>query len=99
MRGGTDGSAERLWGLTSVVRPAAPQMSPGSITVTSGRLSSPPRPGTALLTAMWSAVEALAPALARELALVRINASSRPPWTHRLRRGSHGLAGWLARGF
>jgi hypothetical protein len=52
---------ECLWGLTSVVRHAAPGMSQGSITVTSGSLSSRPRPGTALLTAMLSAVEALAP--------------------------------------
>jgi NAD(P)-dependent dehydrogenase (short-subunit alcohol dehydrogenase family) len=65
---------ERLWGLTYVVRHAAPRMSQGSITVTSGSLSSRPRPGTAMLTAMLSAVEALAPALALELAPVRVNA-------------------------
>ena len=39
-------------GLTSVVRDAAPWMQQGSITVTSGSLSSRPRPGTARLTAM-----------------------------------------------
>jgi NAD(P)-dependent dehydrogenase (short-subunit alcohol dehydrogenase family) len=65
---------ERLWGLTYVVRHAAPRMSQGSITFTSGSLSSRPRPGTAMLTAMLSAVEALAPALALELAPVRVNA-------------------------
>jgi NAD(P)-dependent dehydrogenase (short-subunit alcohol dehydrogenase family) len=65
---------ERLWGLTYVVRHAAPRMSQGSITVTSGSLSSRPRPGTAMLTAILSAVEALAPALALELAPVRVNA-------------------------
>jgi NAD(P)-dependent dehydrogenase (short-subunit alcohol dehydrogenase family) len=65
---------ERLWGLTSVVRHAAPRMSEGSITFTSGSLSSRPRPGSAMLTAMLSAVEALAPALALELAPVRVNA-------------------------
>jgi NAD(P)-dependent dehydrogenase (short-subunit alcohol dehydrogenase family) len=65
---------ERLWGLTSVVRHAAPRMAQGSITFTSGSLSSRPRPGTAMLTAMLSAVEALAPALALELAPVRVNA-------------------------
>jgi NAD(P)-dependent dehydrogenase (short-subunit alcohol dehydrogenase family) len=65
---------ERLWGLTYVVRHAAPGMAQGSITFTSGSLSSRPRPGTAMLTAMLSAVEALAPALALELAPVRVNA-------------------------
>jgi NAD(P)-dependent dehydrogenase (short-subunit alcohol dehydrogenase family) len=63
-----------LWGLTSVVRHAAPRMVQGSITVTSGSLSSRPRPGTAMLTAMRSAVEALAAALALKLAPVRVNA-------------------------
>lgn len=65
---------ERLWGLTYVVRHAAPRMSGGSITFTSGGLSSRPRPGSAMLTAMLAAVEALAPALALELAPVRVNA-------------------------
>jgi NAD(P)-dependent dehydrogenase (short-subunit alcohol dehydrogenase family) len=65
---------ERLWGLTYVVRHAALRMSQGSITFTSGSLSSRPRPGTAMLSPMLSAVEALAPALALELAPVRINA-------------------------
>jgi NAD(P)-dependent dehydrogenase (short-subunit alcohol dehydrogenase family) len=64
---------ERLWGLTSVVRHAAPRMAQGSITVTSGSLSSRPRPGTATLTVMLSTLEALAPALALELAAVRVN--------------------------
>jgi hypothetical protein len=68
---------ERLWGLTSVVRHATTRISEGSITVTSGSLSSRPRPGTAMLTAMLSAVEALAPALALELAPVRVNPSPR----------------------
>jgi hypothetical protein len=53
---------ERLWGLTSVVRHATTRMAQGSITFTSGNLSSRPRPGTAMLTAVLSAVEALAPA-------------------------------------
>jgi NAD(P)-dependent dehydrogenase (short-subunit alcohol dehydrogenase family) len=60
----------RLWGLTSMVRRAAPQMAQGSITFTSGSLSSRPRPGSVMLTAMLSAVEALA----LELAPVRVNA-------------------------
>jgi NAD(P)-dependent dehydrogenase (short-subunit alcohol dehydrogenase family) len=64
----------RLWGLTSMVRHAAPQTAQGSIIFTSGSLSSRPCPGSAMLTAMLSAVEALAPALALELAPVRVNA-------------------------
>jgi NAD(P)-dependent dehydrogenase (short-subunit alcohol dehydrogenase family) len=64
---------ERLWGVTYVVRHATPRMAQGSITLTSGSLSSRPRRGTAMLTAMLSAVEALAPALALELAPVRVN--------------------------
>ena len=47
-------------------------MQRGSITFTSGSLSS--RTGTAMLTAMRSAVEALALALTLELAPVRVNA-------------------------
>lgn len=65
---------ERLWGVTYVVRHAAPLMRQGSITFTSGGLSSRPRPGAAMLTAMLAAVEALARALALELAPVRVNA-------------------------
>lgn len=64
---------ERLWGVTHVVRHAAPRMAGGSITLTSGGLSSRPRPGAAMLTAVLAAVEALAPALALELAPVRVN--------------------------
>jgi NAD(P)-dependent dehydrogenase (short-subunit alcohol dehydrogenase family) len=44
----------------------------GSITFTSGNLSSRPRPGSAMLTAMLSAVDALA----LELAPVRVNAAT-----------------------
>jgi NAD(P)-dependent dehydrogenase (short-subunit alcohol dehydrogenase family) len=64
---------ERIWGLVHVVRHARPRMTDGSITFTSGSLSSRPRPGTAMLTASLAAVEALAPALALELAPVRVN--------------------------
>jgi len=53
---------------------AAPRMPQGSIIITSGSLSSRPRLGAAMLTAMLSAVEALAPALALELAPLRVNA-------------------------
>ena len=65
---------ERLWGVVNVVRSAAPRMTTGSITFTSGGMSTRPRPGSAMLTAMLAAVEALAPALALELAPVRVNA-------------------------
>lgn len=64
---------ERLWGVVNVVRSAAPLMTTGSITFTSGGMSTRPRPGSAMLTSMLSAVEALAPALALELAPVRVN--------------------------
>ena len=63
-----------------MVQHAAPRMSQGSITFTSGSLSSRPRPGTAMLAAILAAVEALTPALALELAPVRVNAvTSAPP--------------------
>ena len=65
---------ERIWGVTYVVRQAAPRMTRGSITFTSGGLSSRPRLGAAMLTAALAGVEALAPALALELAPVRVNA-------------------------
>jgi NAD(P)-dependent dehydrogenase (short-subunit alcohol dehydrogenase family) len=65
---------ERIWGVTYVVRHAAPRMTRGSITFTSGGLSSRPRLGAAMLTAALAGVEALAPALALELAPVRVNA-------------------------
>jgi len=63
---------ERIWGVTYVVRHATPRMTQGSITFTSGGLSSRPRLGTAMLTAALAGVEALAPALALELAPVRV---------------------------
>ena len=46
---------ERLWGLTYVVRHAVPQMQQGSITFTSGSLSSCPRPGAAMLHTAYGA--------------------------------------------
>jgi NAD(P)-dependent dehydrogenase (short-subunit alcohol dehydrogenase family) len=64
---------ERIWGLVHVVRQARPRMTEGSITFTSGSLSTRPRPGTAMLSASLAAVEALAPALALEVAPVRVN--------------------------
>jgi NADP-dependent 3-hydroxy acid dehydrogenase YdfG len=52
---------ERIWGVTYVVRHAAPKMSQGSITFTSGGLSSRPRLGTAMLTTALAGVEAMTP--------------------------------------
>src|SRR5712691_9031603 len=65
---------ERIWGVTYVVRQAAPRMTRGSITFTSGGLSSRPRLGAAMLTAALAGVEALAPALALELPRVQDHA-------------------------
>jgi len=65
---------ERIWGPTYVVRHARPRMTSGSLTFMSGGLSSRPRLGAAMITAGLAAVEALAPALALELAPVRVNA-------------------------
>ena len=64
---------ERIWGVTYVVRHAAPKMTEGSITFTSGGLSSRPRLGTAMLTTALAGVEAMTPALALELAPIRVN--------------------------
>jgi NAD(P)-dependent dehydrogenase (short-subunit alcohol dehydrogenase family) len=64
---------ERIWGVTYVVRHAAPKMTQGSITFTSGGLSSRPRVGTAMLTTALAGVEAMTPALALELAPIRVN--------------------------
>jgi NAD(P)-dependent dehydrogenase (short-subunit alcohol dehydrogenase family) len=65
---------ERIFGVVHVVRQAAPRIQQGSITFTSGGLSSRPRLGAAMFTASLAAVEALAPALALELAPIRVNA-------------------------
>src|SRR5262249_17183121 len=65
---------ERIWGVAYVVRHAAPRMTQGSITFTSGGLSSRPRLGTTMLTTALAGVEAMTPALALELAPVRVNA-------------------------
>jgi NAD(P)-dependent dehydrogenase (short-subunit alcohol dehydrogenase family) len=64
---------ERLWGPVHVVRHARPLMSGGSITFTTGYLSTRPRVGSAMSTAVLAGVEALTPALALELAPIRVN--------------------------
>lgn len=64
---------QRLWGAVYTVRAAAPKMQGGSITFTSGGVAARPRVGAAMTTAALGAVEALARALALELAPTRVN--------------------------
>lgn len=64
---------QRLWGAVYAVRAAAPKMDGGSITFTSGGISARPRAGAALTSAVLNAVEALARALAVEIAPIRVN--------------------------
>ena len=64
---------ERIWGAVNVVRAAAPKMTDGSITLTSGGIVARPRVGGAMFTAALAGVEAMARALALELAPVRVN--------------------------
>ena len=65
----------RYWGAFWAAKHGAGRIRPGgSITFTSGGLSSRPRLGAAMLTAALAGVEALAPALALEMAPVRVNA-------------------------
>jgi NAD(P)-dependent dehydrogenase (short-subunit alcohol dehydrogenase family) len=65
----------RLWGSIGAVRHAIPRLTTGSsITLVSGVVSARPTAGTAVAAASAGAVEALARALAVELAPVRVNA-------------------------
>lgn len=67
----------KLWGPYTVVKEAAPRLSPrGSITLFSGAAARRASPGFALGSAINAAVEALAVSLAAELAPVRVNAIS-----------------------
>ena len=70
---------ERLWGALHAVRHAAPRMTNGSITLTSGSFGSRPMLGTAITAALAGAVEGLTRALALELAPVRVNAIAPGP--------------------
>jgi len=64
----------RFWGSYYVAKYAAPKMPPdGSITFTTGTASRKPIPGSAVVSASCGAVEALARALAVELAPIRVN--------------------------
>jgi len=65
---------ERIWGTIYTVRHASRRMTGGSITLMSGIRGDRPVPGTAMITAMVSAVEGFTRALALELAPVRVNA-------------------------
>lgn len=65
---------ERILGAVYAVRHAAPRMSDGSITLTSGLLSTRPVAGMAMAAAAVGGVEAMSRALALELAPMRVNA-------------------------
>jgi NAD(P)-dependent dehydrogenase (short-subunit alcohol dehydrogenase family) len=65
---------ERILGSIQVIRYAIPKMSGGSITLTSGLLSSRPVVGMAADAAAVGGIEAMTRALALELTPVRINA-------------------------
>ncbi len=65
----------RFWGAYYAAKYAAPRMPPdGSITLTTGTAALKPIPGGAVVSASCGAVEALARALALELAPIRVNA-------------------------
>ena len=64
----------RFWGSYYVAKYAAPKMAEdGSITFTTGTAARKPIPGGAVVSASCGAVEALARALALELAPIRVN--------------------------
>jgi NAD(P)-dependent dehydrogenase (short-subunit alcohol dehydrogenase family) len=65
---------ERLWGAIHTIRYAAPKMTGGSITLTSGLFSERPVAGMAVVAAAVGGIEAMTRALALELAPIRINA-------------------------
>lgn len=85
---------ERIWGAVNVVRAAAPKMTAGSITLTSGGIVARPRAGAAMFTAALAAVEAMARALAVELAPLRVNTVTPGVVDTPLQRTSEG---WEAR--
>jgi NAD(P)-dependent dehydrogenase (short-subunit alcohol dehydrogenase family) len=64
----------RLWGAATVARHAAPRIRPGgSIVLSSGSAGTRPHPGWSFTAACCGASEALARALAVELAPIRVN--------------------------
>jgi NAD(P)-dependent dehydrogenase (short-subunit alcohol dehydrogenase family) len=65
----------RFWGAVTVIKYAAPRISPGgSIGLTTGTIGQRPVPGAALAAAGAGATEGLVRGLAVELAPVRVNA-------------------------
>jgi NAD(P)-dependent dehydrogenase (short-subunit alcohol dehydrogenase family) len=67
----------RIVAPLDIIKQALPKMTDGSITLTSGSFTEiPPAYGFSILTAAVAGLEALARALARELAPVRVNAIS-----------------------
>ncbi|MEX2519165.1 MAG: SDR family oxidoreductase [Paracoccaceae bacterium] len=74
---GFQGSFDKLWGYANVVRYGAKHMSDaGSIVLVSGAPAKKAKPGQVALTAVGSAVEAMARAIAPEIAPKRINVVS-----------------------
>ncbi|MBW4694231.1 MAG: SDR family oxidoreductase [Lyngbya sp. HA4199-MV5] len=65
---------ERILGAVYAVRHAAPRMSDGSITLTSGLFSTRPIPGMTMAATAVGGIEAMSRALALELAPIRVNA-------------------------
>ena len=71
---GFKGSFDKLWGYSNVVRYGAPKLSDhGTIVLVSGTPARKMKPGQVALSAVGGAVEALARAIAPEIAPRRIN--------------------------
>lgn len=74
---GFQGSFDKLWGYANVVRYGTKHMSDaGSIVLVSGAPAKKAKPGQVALTSVGSAVEAMARAIAPEIAPKRINVVS-----------------------
>ena len=74
---GFKGSFDKLWGYSNVVRYGAPKLAnDGSIVLVSGTPARKMKPGQVALSAVGGAVEALARAVAPEIAPKRINVVS-----------------------
>ena len=74
---GFQGSFDKLWGYANVLRYGVPHVrETGSIVVVSGSPARKPKPGQIALSAVGSAVEALARTIAAEIAPKRINVVS-----------------------
>ena len=74
---GFQGSFDKLWGYANVLRYGVSHVrETGSIVIVSGSPARKPKPGQIALSAVGSAVEALARAIAAEIAPKRINVVS-----------------------